>query len=159
MKIESLMRRVPSVAAACSLALVGSGAHAVDAVTSPAPLALSAPTSTKLPEGTEVHVHLGERLSSATAAVGDTFEITSDEQVNLPDGTILPAGYGGKGEVTVAEKTGMLGKSGQLAIRMNYLRVGDVHVHLRANKADEGKSGVTNAVVVTVLFGPLGLLV
>ena len=124
----------------------------------PAP-ALSAPGSVKMPEGTEIQLRLGERLSSATAAVGDTFEIISDEQVTLADGTILPAGYSGRGEVTVAERNGMLGKSGQLGIRVNYLKVGTVRVHLRANKSGEGKSGVTNTVVVTVLFGPLGLLV
>jgi hypothetical protein len=112
-----------------------------------------------MPEGTEVQLRLGERLSSATAAVGDTFEIVSDEEITLADGTILPAGYSGRGEVTIAEKNGMLGKSGELGIRVNYLKVGTVRVHLRANKSGEGKSGVTNTVVVTLLFGPLGLLV
>ncbi len=72
---------------------------------------------------------------------------------------MIPAGYSGKGEVTVAEHNGMLGKSGQLGVRLIYLKIGDVHVHLRANRSGEGKSGVTNTVVMTVLFGPLGLLV
>ncbi|MDB5479881.1 MAG: hypothetical protein JWO83_934 [Caulobacteraceae bacterium] len=71
-----------------------------------------------MPEGTEVQLRLGERLSSATAAVGDTFEIISDEEITLADGTILPTGYSGRGEVTVAERNGMLGKSGQLGIRV-----------------------------------------
>lgn len=124
-----------------------------------APIAPAAPTTTKIPEGTEVHLRLAERLSSATAAVGDTFAVTSDEEIRLDDGTVIPAGYAGKGEVSIAEKSGMLGKSGQLGVRINYLKVGGVHVHLRANKSAEGKSGVTNTVVMTVLFGPLGLLV
>jgi len=118
-----------------------------------------APTSAEIAEGTEVRVELGERLSSATASVGDTFPIASVEEIRLSDGTVLPSGYSGKGEVTVAERTGMLGKSGQLGVRMIYLKVGDAHVHLRANKTSEGKSGVTNTVIMTVLFGPLGLIV
>jgi hypothetical protein len=175
MLIQHSMRHGPAVAAAAlALWTVVSAAHAANPA--PVPRALiqatpnpaspvasfpapSAATSVKVPEGTEVQLRLGERLSSATAAVGDTFEIVSDEEVTLPDGTILPAGYSGRGEVTIAEKNGMLGKSGQLGIRMNYLKVGTVRVHLRANKSGEGKSGVTNTVVVTVLFGPLGLLV
>ena len=174
MKTQQFLRYLPT--AASVLALLASGAHSADRATpvvpvlpnppavtvaTVAPLApvASAPSSARLPEGTEVHLQLGERLSSATATVGDTFQVTSDEEIKLPDGSILPAGYAGKGEVTVAEKTGMLGKSGELGIRMNYLRIGDARVRLRSNKSGEGKSGVTNAVVVTVLFGPLGLLV
>ncbi len=113
----------------------------------------------KLAEGTEVHVHLGEALSSATSVEGDTFQVVLDEPITLPDGTIIPAGYSGKGEVTKVEKAGMLGKSGQLSIRVNYLKIGDVRIRLRANKASEGKSGVTNMVVTTVLLGPIGLVV
>ena len=173
--MQKFRRLLTTVAAASILALPASGAHAAEkttpvapilpisptAVTPVAPLTpvASAPASARLPEGTEVHLQLGERLSSATATVGDTFQVTSDEEIKLPDGTILPAGYAGKGEVTVAEKTGMLGKSGELGIRMNYLRIGDARVRLRSNKSGEGKSGLTNAVVVTILFGPLGLLV
>ena len=174
MKTQRLLGHLPTAAAASVLALLASGAHSADTPVVPvpqsppavtvatvAPLApvASAPSSARLPEGTEVHLKLGERLSSATATVGDTFQVTTDEEIKLPDGTILPAGFAGKGEVTVAEKTGMLGKSGELGIRMNYLRIGDARVRLRSNKSGEGKSGVTNAVVVTVLFGPLGLLV
>lgn len=167
MQIQHSMRRGPAAAtAALALWTVVSAAHAADTAAVPAAAALApvapataAPTSVKMLEGTEVQIRLGERLSSATAAVGDTFEIVSDEEIKLPDGTILPAGYSGKGEVTIAEKSGMLGKSGQLGFRVNYLKVGTVRVHLRANKSGEGKSGVTNTVVVTVLFGPLGLLV
>ena len=57
--------------------------------------------------------------------MGDTFEVVSDEEITLADGTILPAGYSGRGEVTIAEKNGMLGKSGELGIRINYLKCGN----------------------------------
>jgi len=113
----------------------------------------------RIPEGTEVHVHLQEALSSATATAGDTFPIVSDEEFRLPDGTVIPAGYSGKGEVMQAEKSGMLGKPGQLSIRINYLKIGDTHVHLRANKSSEGKSNVTTMVVTTVLLTGFGLFI
>jgi hypothetical protein len=98
-------------------------------------------------------------LSSATANAGDTFPIVSDEEIRLPDGTVIPAGYSGKGEVLQAEKSGMLGKPGQLSIRLDYLKIGGVHIHLRANKANEGKSNVTTMVVTTVLLSGLGLFI
>lgn len=174
MTMQKFRRLLTMVAAASVFTLSAAGAHAVDNTTAVAPVlpipppagvaplapvAPPPPAREKVPEGTEIHLQLGERLSSATASVGDTFQVTSDEEIKLPDGTILPAGYAGKGEVTIAEKTGIFGKSGELGIRMNYLRIGDARVRLRSNKSGEGKSGVTNAVVVTILFGPLGLLV
>ena len=41
---------------------------------------------------------------------------------------------------------------------LNYLKTGDAKVHLRGTKAKEGDSGTTGAVVLTVLFGPIGLI-
>ena len=129
------------------------------------PLAVSSNTSltpmhfARISEGTEVRVKLAEKLSSATSAEGDVFSVITDESISLPDGTVIPAGYVGKGEVTEVSKAGMVGKSGQLNIRLDYLKIGSQHIHLRASKGGEGKSGVTNMVVTTVLFGPLGLLV
>jgi hypothetical protein len=121
--------------------------------------AAEARTSLRIPEGTEVHVHLTEPLSSATASAGDTFSIVTDEEIRLPGGVIIPSGYSGKGEVTQVEKSGMLGKPGQLSIRINYIKIGDAHVHLRANKNSEGKSNVTTMVVTTVLLTGLGLFI
>ena len=62
------------------------------------------------------------------------------------------------GEVTNAKKSGMMGKAGELNLRLNYLKVGDNKVHLRGTKGKEGESGTTSAVVLTVLFGPIGLI-
>lgn len=131
------------------------------AQTSPAPAipSSSVPARIKVPEGTEIRCILGERLSSSTNAAGDTFTIILDEEVKLPDGTVLRPGYTGRGEVSEAEHNGMLGKSGQLNIRLDYLKIGPERIHLMANKSGEGKSGVTNTVVATVFLGPLGLLV
>jgi hypothetical protein len=128
-------------------------------VANPVPALPPPVASVRVPEGTEIHVHLREPLSSASANAGDTFSIVSDEEIRLKDGTVIPAGYSGKGEVLQAEKSGMLGKPGQLSIRLDYLKIGDVHVHLRANKTNEGKSNVTTMVVTTVLLTGFGLFI
>lgn len=115
-------------------------------------------TIERIPEGTEVRVRLDEQLSSATATPGDTFSFSTDEDIRLADGSIIPAGYRGKGEVTEAHKKGMLGKAGELNVRLDYVRIGDVRVRLRANKSEEGQSSVTTTVVLTLLITPLFLM-
>jgi hypothetical protein len=111
-----------------------------------------------VPEGTEFRIRFNDHVSSATASVGDRFSITLEEPVTLSDGTIIPAGYRGVGEVTTAEHKGMMGKPGQLNVRIDYISVGDTRVHLRAAKGQEGQDGVGATVALTVLFGPLGLI-
>ncbi len=106
-----------------------------------------------------MRLRLGERLTSSISHTGDTFSVILDEEMRLPDGTLVPAGYTGRGEVVDAEHNGALGRQGKLALRLDYLKVGDARIHLRANQSSEGKSGVTNTVVMTVLFGLPGLLV
>ena len=105
-----------------------------------------------------MRVRLEEQLSSATAAAGDTFSISTDEEIRLPDGTVIPAGYRGKGEVTEAHKKEMLGKAGDLSVRVDYIRTGDARVHLRAIKGGEGKDTVTTSVVLSLLLTPLFLM-
>ncbi|HST91699.1 MAG TPA: hypothetical protein VLJ13_05825, partial [Brevundimonas sp.] len=78
-----------------------------------------------VPEGSEFPVRLEESISSSTAKEGDRFTVTLDDDVKLPDGTMLRAGYRGVGEVVEARDNGMLGKNGKLNVRLLYLKVGD----------------------------------
>lgn len=114
--------------------------------------------SAKIPEGTEFVVRLNDSLSSGTSSEGDQFSITLQEPVQLADGTVLKAGYRGRGEVVKAKKKGFAGQGGELNIRINYIRIGDTRVRLRANKAGQGEGAMGSTVALTVLFGPLGLL-
>lgn len=119
---------------------------------------VAAPTTAKIPEGTTVQIRFEEKLSSGTSTIGDRFAVSLYDQIKLADGTVIPAGYRGTGEVTVAEKKGFMGKAGQLNVRLDSLRIGDTRVPLRASKGQEGKGAVGAAVALTVLFGPVGLL-
>jgi hypothetical protein len=103
-------------------------------------------------------VRFEEELSSATAQAGDTFSISTDDEIHLDDGTVIPAGYRGKGEVSEAHKKEMLGKAGELKVSLDYVRIGDVRVHLRANKSGEGQNTLTTTIVLTVLLTPLFLM-
>jgi hypothetical protein len=137
-----------SVRAACV-------ALSISAVLAPS-LALAG--TVKLQEGTEVTIRFEDKLSSATNKEGDTFSISLDDSIKLSDGTVLKPGYRGKGEVVSAEKKGFMGKAGELNVRLNYIKIGDDRVRLRANKGSEGKGALGATVALTVLFGPLGLL-
>ncbi len=111
-----------------------------------------------VPEGTELALRFNDHLSSETASQGDRFSVTLDEPIKLADGTVIPAGYRGVGEVTTAEHKGMMGKGGQLNVRLNYLSIGDIHLHLRASQGAAGKDSIGATVALTVLFGPIGLI-
>jgi hypothetical protein len=112
----------------------------------------------KVPEGTEMVVRLNDSLSSGTSTEGDQFSITLQEPVELADGVVLKPGYRGRGEVVKVKKKGFAGQGGELNIRINYVRIGDTHIRLRANKGSQGKGAMGATVALAVLFGPLGLL-
>jgi hypothetical protein len=164
-----------TAAASIFVALSAAGStFAQDAAPAAAPMAGAAPAAApvvqpnaaiaptagglKVGEGTEVTIRFDQKLSSATATQGDRFNITLDDKITLADGTVIPAGYHGAGEVTVAEKRGMMGRAGQLNVRLDYIKIGDTKVKLRASQSQEGKSSVGATVALTVLFGPIGLI-
>lgn len=123
-----------------------------------APSATPAVTVIHVPEGTEARIRFEEMVTSKTAQAGDQFAISLAEPIELGNGVVIPAGYKGLGEVTSAERHGFMGKAGQLNVSLDYIKIGDKRVHLRANKGGEGKGSLGSAVALTVLFGPLGLL-
>ena len=109
---------------------------------------------TLVPEGTELAMRVEDAISSNTAHEGDRFTISLDEDVKLPDGTILRAGYRGIGEVVEARDNGMRGKNGKLNVRLVYLKVGDDRIRLRANRGSKGETRVGATVATVILFWP-----
>ena len=128
----------------------------------PAAVPVAAPTPVPaklvLTDGTDVSLTFDQDLSSKTAAEGDPVVCVLAEDLKVGDVVVAKAGSKAIGEVTNAKKAGMMGKAGELNIRMDYLKVGDVKVKLRGSKGKEGASGTTSAIVLTVLFGPIGLI-
>jgi hypothetical protein len=132
------------------------------AVPTPAsPLNPNAPDASgryMLRDGTDVNLQFAQDLSSKTAAEGDPVTLTLVDDLKVGNVVVAKAGDKAIGEVTKAEKSGMMGKAGDLSIRLNYLKAGDTKIKLRGTKGKEGESGTTGAVVLTVLFGPIGLI-
>jgi hypothetical protein len=71
---------------------------------------------------------------------------------------IANAGAKAVGTITHAKKAGMMGKAGELNMRLQYLIVGDTRLKLRGTKGKEGQGKEGTAVALTVLFGPIGLI-
>jgi hypothetical protein len=140
---EIPLKNLCKAAVAALFVMAGSAAHA-DPV--------------KVPEGTEVVISVEDKLSSETNKEGDRFSISLADDVVLADGTKLPAGLKGAGEVTHAKKKGMMGKPGELNVRFDYLKVGDSKIKLRGQKGAEGDARYGTTITLTVLFGPLGLI-
>ena len=97
-------------------------------------------------------------LSSKTATDDDPVNLVLDEDLKVGDVTVAKAGAKALGTVTHAKKAGMMGKGGELNLRLEYLLVGDSRMRLRGTKGKEGEGKVGTAVALTVLFGPIGLI-
>jgi hypothetical protein len=111
-----------------------------------------------LGEGVDVPLKFGQDLSSKTAVDGDPVIFVLDQDIKVGDVIVAKAGSKAFGEVTNAHKSGMMGKPGDLNIRLDYLKTGDDKIRLRGTKAKEGENATTSTIVLTVLFGPIGLI-
>ncbi len=112
----------------------------------------------KLAEGTEVELKFVDALSSKTAAEGDPVNLALAEDIKVGDVVVAKAGAKAVGSITHAKKAGMLGKAGELNMRIEHLKTGDNRVRLRGSKGKEGEGKEGTMIVLTVLFGPLGLI-
>lgn len=140
---ENILKNLYKAAAAALFVMAGTAAHAA---------------TVKVPEGTEIVINVDDKLSSETNKEGDRFSISLADDIVLADGTKLPAGLKGAGEVTHAKKKGMMGKPGELNVRFDYLKAGDTKIKLRGQKGAEGDARYGTTITLTVLFGPLGLI-
>ncbi len=126
----------------------------------PAPQQAQAAESAKLmvKEGTDVKLKFAQELSSKTAAEDDPVNLILDEDLKVGDVTVAKAGAKAVGTVSHVKKAGMMGKAGELNMRLEYVIVGDSRMKLRGTKGKEGQGKEGAAVALTVLFGPIGLI-
>ena len=111
-----------------------------------------------LKEGADVNLKFSQHLSSKTATEDDPVNLVLDQDLKIGDIVIAKAGAKAVGTITHATKAGMMGKAGELNMRLQYLIVGDTRLKLRGTKGKEGQGKEGTAVALTVLFGPIGLI-
>jgi len=112
-----------------------------------------------IPDGTEFEIVTVDEISSKTASEGDplTFKVSEDlkigGQVVIAKDTIV------KGTVSNVEKSGHMGKSGKLGIRVDSTTAVDGQkVRLRASKGKVGDDKTGSVIALTILVSPLFLL-
>jgi hypothetical protein len=111
-----------------------------------------------LKDGTDVSLKFAQDLSSKTATEGDPVSLVLDQDLKAGDVVVVKAGAKAVGTITHSKKAGMMGKAGELNMRLEYLLIGDNRVKLRGSKGKEGQGKEGATVALTVLFGPIGLI-
>ncbi len=111
-----------------------------------------------LKEGSEVKLKFSQELSSKTASEGDTVNFVLAEDLMVGNVVVAKSGDKAVGTVSNVKKAGMMGKGGELNVRLEHLTANDTRVRLRGNKGKTGDDKTGQAVALTVLFGPIGLI-
>jgi hypothetical protein len=124
----------------------------------PSAPAENAPAPVVLKEGTEVSLAFAQDLSSKTAVDDDRVSMTLDDDLKVGDVVVVKKGAPAVATITNAKKAGMIGKAGELSIRLEYLKADESRIRLRGSKGKEGEGKAGTAVALTVLFGPIGLI-
>lgn len=154
-----------------TLALISQPLFAVSSV-KPKPVAtpVPSPTATATPSGlvtvvggTTLHVALTDKISSATAKVGDTFTIHSTDDVIVDGWIAIPKGAGGQGEVVTVDHAGSHGHPGSLSLQMDWIFAADGEkirlTSQQKTEEGEGKQGASSTLTVVswLAFGLPGL--
>ena len=158
------------------LVLIGFGSRGValgqqspppaDNATAPAAATSATPPATPaqpvqklvLKEGSDVQLKFAQDITSKTATEGDTVNLVLDQDLKVGDVVVAKAGAKAVGTISHSKKAGMMGRAGELNMRLEYLLLEDGRLKLRGSKGREGEGKEGAAVALTVLFGPIGLI-
>jgi len=124
----------------------------------PMPVPAPAPATYLLTEGSDVYLAFDQDLSSKTSAAGDPVALVLTEDIKVGNVVVARAGAKALGEITNAEKSEMLGKGGELNMRLDYLKVGTLRVHLRGTQGAGGKDSVGGTIGLMILCTICGIL-
>lgn len=116
-----------------------------------------------VPESTRIPVSVTDKVSSATAQVGDIINIVAAEDVVINGYIVVAKGAGGQAEIASVERAHGNGGSGNLGIKMDWISAVDGEkIQLsatprKASEEDRGGSSSTATILSYALLGPLGL--
>lgn len=122
------------------------------------PVAAQNAKSVRVMPGTEVRLVLEESLSSQTATKGQKFSLTVEQDVLVQGHVVIPKGSTASGLVVRAEPNGTFGRPGVLQLRIQSLMLEGRRVPLFYSSLARGKERDGSAVLLTALFGPVGMM-
>ena len=109
-----------------------------------------------LPIGTPLRLQTTTPLSTKDSKPGDRVRLEVVEDVSFRGAVVVPVGTSVCGEVSRAQRTGHVGKRGELEIRLLSVEMPDGPVRLSGTVYDEGKSHTALSVGTMLLVSPLG---
>lgn len=128
------------------------------AVTEPTPAPPPpAPAALVLPKGTMLRLMVLNEVNSRDHKAGHRFVLRVDEEVKVGSAVVIPIGARAWGEVTSAQGTGGVGKSGKLDAKLLYVETGAKRVPLDGNRQSAGTGSTGQVVGAVVAFGIFGL--
>jgi hypothetical protein len=116
-----------------------------------------------VPAGTQVPVSPTDKISSATAQVGDIIVIAAAQDVVVDGYVVVAKGAGGQAEIAAVERAHGNGGSGQLGIKMDWISAVDgerilLTSTLKSASEEDRKGGSSTATILSyALLGPVGL--
>jgi hypothetical protein len=111
-----------------------------------------------LPKGTMLRLMVLREVNSRDHKAGHKFVLRVDEDVVIDGKTVIPTGAKAWGEVTAAEGTGSVGKSGRLSARLLYVEAGGKQIPLDGDRSSKGPDSTAQVVGAVVGLGIFGLL-
>jgi hypothetical protein len=120
-------------------------------------------TRVVLPGGTVVPIVVADKISSATANVGDTFAIQAGADVVVSGWVAIAKGAPGQGEILSVDRAGSHGHPGSLGVQYDWIFAADGDkvklTNQRSTEEGQNEAGVSSTVTILsyVFLGPLGL--
>lgn len=110
-----------------------------------------------VPKDTPVHLMTLTEVTTKTDTAGTRFKLRVNEDVIIDGSAVIPKGTLAWGEVTSAESSGNLGKSGRLTARLLFIELSGQRIPIEGDTSAKGKSGTAETVVGVLSLGLLGL--
>ena len=127
------------------------------AVVAVQPAAVVAPAATvTIPQDTPVELMAASEISTASVKAGQRFRLRLNKPLIVGGRTLALVGATAFGEVTSAEGSGSLGKSGKMTARLLHLQIGDAEVPLQGDVSAKG-TGAGSAGLAVLFAGLSGL--
>lgn len=110
-----------------------------------------------LPKDTPVHLMVVNEVTTKSHHVAHRFKLRVHKAVMLNGQVVFPVGATAWGEVTSADDSGNIGKSGRLAATLLYVEVDETRYPISGGTSSRGKSGTAETIMGVLALGPLGL--
>ncbi|HZH06752.1 MAG TPA: hypothetical protein VEY69_08760 [Lautropia sp.] len=115
------------------------------------------PAGIRVQQDTPIRLMVLNEVSTRTAKPGDRFVLRVDEPVTVGGVTVIPVGAKAWGQITDAQASGSVGKSGRIGAKLLHVELGDQQVPISGERKTEGEKNGTQLTLGLLALGPLAL--